>query len=57
MKTEDPSGCQAVPAFFIVLVYEFLKAIGYCERIGRSRATANGFTGRIVEIDNAWLLH
>lgn len=57
MKSEDPSGCEAVPAFLELLVDEFLKAIGYRERVDRTPASAHGFADGIVDIDDADLFH
>jgi hypothetical protein len=57
MKTEDSSGCQAVPAFLELLVDEFLKAIGYSERVARTPAATDGLAGGIVQIDDADLFH
>ena len=57
MKTKDPSWCQAVPAFLELLVDKFLKAIGCCERVDRTPATTHGFSGGIVEVDEADLFH
>lgn len=57
MKSEDPSGCEAVTAFLELLVDEFLKAIGCRERVDRTPASAHGFADGIVDIDDANLLH
>jgi hypothetical protein len=57
MKPEDPSGCQAVPAFLELLVDEFLKAIGCRERVDRTPAATHGLAGGIVDIDDIHLFH
>lgn len=57
MKSKDPSGCKAVPAFLELLVDEFLKAIGCRERVDRMPASAYGLADGIVDIDDADLLH
>jgi len=57
MKTEDPSGCQAVPAFLELLVNEFLEAIGCRERVDRTPAATHGLADGIVDIDDVDLFH
>ena len=57
MKTENPSGSQAVPAFLELLIDKFLKAIGDRERVDRTPAATHGLAGWIVDIDDVDLLH
>ncbi len=57
MKTENSSGGQTVAAFFELIVDEFLKAIGCCERVDRTLATTDGLACGIVEVDDVDLLH
>jgi len=57
MKTENPSGSQAVSAFLDLPVDKFLKAIGCRERVDRTLAATHGLAGWIVEIDDVDLFH
>lgn len=57
MKTENPPGGQAMTAFFELPVNEFLKAIGYCERVNRTPTPTDGLAGGIVDVDDIDLFH